>query len=238
MHVHFHQSTTKWVWEASLVQAHKYRPDRHTYMHVRAHTHTHTKNVTMILCFLQPSAIYNPSGWHRLHHCLPLNWGPALQKCHSAWNGWHDTWRRFHVGDSGIYIWMLPQIWREKQKSANGHLWQQEHKLTPSLTLTLHTQLYFSLPLFEIPHSFFFRVLTQSVCFAHCRDAGLFMCTFVLSTIVFVWFCLWLCQPSHSCQTIWRALVKQVEWVYWEVQKTAGVFDCPWKRLYCIMMLS
>lgn len=171
----YHQSTSKWFWQAPLVWTHKQmQTDKQIRMHVHAHTHTHT-NVTMwsrVFCGRQLFTVC----WV---DCLIVSHWTGIRpypKCHSAptWPTWH------YVSNTGICIWTLAQLWREKQK--RGHLWQIT---SSSLTLTLRTQLYFFFsppPAVICNSSFFFSfsILTQSVCFAHCQAAGLFMCTFVL----------------------------------------------------------
>lgn len=146
-------------------------------MPVYTHTHTHTKNVTMSCCVFCSCWLFTvcwvddycivifPWTGIRLYQSVTCRDMADMTPC---------------VSFSDIYIWTLLRIWREKQK--RGHLWQLEHKLI--LSLSDSHSVYptvFSLPLFEIPRSFFFFILTQSVCLAHCQAACLFMCTFELS---------------------------------------------------------
>lgn len=166
-HVNYHQSTSKWAWQASPVWTHKQmHTDRQTQMHVRTHTHAHTKNVTMWSSLLQLSAPYNLSGWCRSHRCHKLILSPTLTPCSQT-------------------VFFPAIIW-------NSSFFLLFHSLTICLLHSLSSCLPVHVHFCALPPSY--------------------LCGF----------CLKLCQLSRSCQTIWRALVKQEKWVYWEVQETAG----------------
>lgn len=152
---------------------------RQTDWNACVHPHSHP----LKKCFCSSRLFTSCWGWYQLYHCLPLKWDPPIPKCHSAWHGWHDIWRCYQVSDSGIYIWTLSLIWRGGEQKC-GHLWQLARELTPSPSLTLCTQQYFSLALFEILHSFFF-IHSHTICLlrslSSCLLAHVHYCALPLS---------------------------------------------------------
>lgn len=149
--------------------------DRHT--HIRTHTHTHTPQCHYDLVFFLFTICLVDTPIESLS---PTELGSASTKVSFSvkWVTWHLTllssqWQWYLHLDCATDL-------EGEAKSVDGHLWQQEHKLTPSLTL--HTpNCIFPCHYLKFLILFFFCLLAQSVCFAHCRAAGSFVCTFVLS---------------------------------------------------------
>lgn len=203
VHLHYHQSTSKWVWQVSLIWTNTCtQTDRSNGLCTPTLAHPH-KNVTMSCCVFCSCWLLTVC-WEEDYCIIKAPPHPTTRSDMADMTP--------DVSFSDIYIWKLLQIWREKR--SRGHLWQLEHKPILSPTLTLCTQLYFPC------HYLKFLVLS-SFSFSHNLSASLIVklpacsCALLSSpTIIFVWF-LSVAQPaSSSCQTIWWALVKQENWIY------------------------
>lgn len=169
VHVNCYQSTSKWVWQVSLIWSNtRIQTNRLKCLRTPTLTHPH-KNVTMSCCVFCSCWLCTVC-WVE-EYCIIVP--PTL--CHSPWHGWHDTWRQlqWHLHlEIAADLEGKAKSWTSVTARTQADSLSDSHSVYPTV---------FSLPLFEIRRSFFFFILTQSVCLAHCQAACLFMCTFELS---------------------------------------------------------
>lgn len=147
-------------------------------MHVYTHTHTHSKNVSAALGSLQAVGVDT--------NCIIV----------SHWNGiclYQSVTQRDTAdmtSDAAIKSAIVAFTFGLCHWSGGGgeqkcgHLWQLARELTPSPSLTLCTQQYFSLALFENLHSFFF-IHSHTICLlcslSSCLLAHVHYCALPLS---------------------------------------------------------
>lgn len=231
----YHQSTSKWFWQAPLVWTHKQmQTDKQIRMHVHAHTHTHT-NVTMwsrVFCGRQLFTVC----WV---DCLIVSHWTGIRpypKCHSAptWPTWH------YVSNTGICIWTLAQLWREKQK--RGHLWQ----ITSWLLLWLSLCVPNCISFFPPPCRYlqflilFFFFYSHTICLLRSLSSSRFVHVHFCALLPPYLWGFWSLTPpakSHLPGNL-TAIDPTTEMSFLRSPRNSRGFDCPHKRLHCTMMLS
>lgn len=148
-------------------------------MHVYTHTHTHSKNVSAALGSLQ--AVGVDTNCIIVSHWNGIRLYQSVTQCDTADMTSDAAIKSAIVAFTfGLCRWSGGGGGEQKC----GHLWQLARELTPSPSLTLCTQQYFSLALFEILHSFFF-IHSHTICLlrslSSCLLAHVHYCALPLS---------------------------------------------------------
>lgn len=170
MNVHYHQSTSKWVWEVLYRHTNKYR---------HPHSHPH-KKCHYDLVFSAAVGYLQLDKLTPIESLSPTELGSASTKSVTQREMADMTPDAALMSVTVVFTFGCCRRSGGRSKK-RGRTSVTVRTQADSLSDSPHTQLYFPLPLFEIPHSFFFCVLAKSVCFALCQAAGSFVCTFVLS---------------------------------------------------------